>query len=848
MITVSGNSSKTRRFQEQLPPAYLAQNLDFNYSLSLYSPGSDLTFGLKSSDGTVRSQYRLRSGLVFDYLDRFITTYQSGENKFDFGLKKELIFNQGLEDYYSYQSFNGRLISTEDVFSGYATKPFDRFFINNSGSENVNFDLSINGFAPPTEYSNLIGIGSNIFSGRLTQSGYGSYPTQGVPYGLLGVSIAASDGSVRSFQASGSGGVHYIISGNNISNGQFVDIEFDTLFGRVSKTLIVSSGSSFIAGSPDSGIYLSLHGPSNLIKTKDYLEFEIDYYSNYDNDMVLELETSTSFANAVLSGTGAGYLNYSGLVRKSGLIYSSPYITGSANLLSLDNVNFNTQYSLHDTTINIAKAVTSRTTGAFFVGTNSFTITGVPIVGAYTGPYPPYIGTYLFSGLGDVVVTHDFIESDEGVHTFNEICNGYLNTGYSDYFHVEPIGAISPFAGGGVQLSSSSSALFPTGVGAGFISYTATGEGIVTKQIAVPSFFGEGTGSTYTSRVEIYGNGIGDVSFVGNAYEWNDSSVTVPFTPVPAEWAGVSCDLTSTTARGRLSNGTTGFYGTGAPLTAYETWGFPTGPSNIVIAPMMLEFYEDVALETIEGGYSSTGTVIPATFGFTGRVVGYVNYPGSTSPGPVFPAPNDSGLYAYAGNGTIATAGDSYYGRGCIFSSGGSDNGTDQFGLYVLKGVDTPFEVEYSIQSGGYFGIYTATCERAFIPLPVIKPAFLMDSVLSYGQVSLEFPDPVINRTESGLFYGYGYVPSSALQSKFNLHYSTAEGTYPVNGYKEEGWFTPTKFIRPTPYDYDAGFQKGYVKVSYTSADEESSDEVVLRVMAGGVTGSVNILTNQVAP
>ncbi len=85
MITVSGNTSKTRRFQQQLPPDYLGDNLDFNYSLSLYSPGKNLIFGLKSSDGTVRSQYTLKSGLVFDYQDRFITTYQSGENRFDYG-------------------------------------------------------------------------------------------------------------------------------------------------------------------------------------------------------------------------------------------------------------------------------------------------------------------------------------------------------------------------------------------------------------------------------------------------------------------------------------------------------------------------------------------------------------------------------------------------------------------------------------------------------------------------------------------------------------------------------------------------------------------------------------------
>jgi hypothetical protein len=850
MITVSGNTTKTRRFQQQLPPAYLGQNLDFNYSLSLYAPGSNVIFGLKSSDGTVRSQYTLKSGLVFDYQDRFITTYQSGENKFDYGLKKELIFNLGVEDYYSYQKFNDRLISSEDLYSDYISKPFDRFFIQNLGSENVNFDLSINGFSPPTEYSNLIGIGSNLFSGNLTQLGLNSYPLQSVPYGLLGVSLAASDGSVKSFQTSGSGGVHYIISGNNIFSNQSINVEFDTLFGRISKTIIATTGSSTIGGESDSGVYLSLYGPSNLVQTKSSLEFEIDYYSNYDNQMVLELESNTSFAISNLSGTGAGILNYSGNVRKSGLIYSAPNITGTADLSTVGNSIFNTQYSLEDTTINISAAAASRTTGVFFTGVNSFTITGVNIIGTYDGPYPPYID-YLFSGLGDAVVSHDYIESDEGVYYFNEMWNGFLNSGYSPYFYVEPPGATSPFAAGGIQVSAYNTTLFPTGVGQGMVTALKTGEGIVTRGVPITSFFGEGTGRTYTSRIEIYGSGTGDVSFVGNAYDWGAPVPIVPYLPVSDIWGnGAECTLDSTTARGRISNGITGFYGTGAPLNQYQTWGFPTGPSNIVIAPMLLEFYENLAVTDVVGGYSSSGTRIPMTFGFTGRTIGYINFPGVTMQGPVFPSPDDTGVYPYVGNGIIATNGNSYYGRGCIFSSGSTDNGSETFGLYVLKGTDTPFEVEYSIQSGGYFGTYAGTCDRAFIPLPVIYPATRevvgTEETIIYNSVSLEFPDPAINRTSSGLFYGYGYVPSGDIDSKFNLYYSEEEGIYNLS-YKQENWYIPTKFIRTEPYIYEAGFKKGYVKVDYTSADTDSSDEVTLRVKVGGKTGEVNILTNQFA-
>jgi hypothetical protein len=843
MITVSGNTSKTRRFQQQFPPAYLGENLDFNYSLSLYSPGKNLIFGLKSSDGTVRSQYTLKSGLVFDYQDRFITTYQSGENRFDYGLKKELIFNLGEEDYYSYQKFNGRLISSEDLYSGYTGKPFDRFFIQNLGSENVNFDLSINGFAPPTEYSNLIGIGENLFSGNLTQSGLSSYPSQSVPYGLLGVSIAASDGSVKSFQTSGSGGVHYIISGNNIFSNQSVNVEFDTLFGRISKTLIATTGTSTIGGESDSGVYLSLYGPSNLVQTNSSLEFEIDYYSNYDSQMILELETASSFATSNLSGTGAGILNYSGNVRGSGSIYSVPNITGVANLGG-GNAIFNTQYSLVDTTINISAAAASRTTGVFFTGVNSFTITGVNIIGLYDGPYPGY-ANYYFSGLADVIATHEYLESDEGIYNFNETCYGYLNSGYSPYFYIDK--SIN-FTNGGVQVSAYNAALLPTGIGAGKVIALKTGEGIVTREASIPWFFGEGTGRTYTSRVEIYGSGTGDVSFVGNAYDWSSAAVTLPFTPDPIEWEGANCDLTSTTAKGWISNGITGFYGTGAPLAEYQTWGFPTGPSNIVIAPMMLEYYENLAVDIVGGYSSSGGAVNPITFGFTGRVVGYINFPGVTMQGPVFPSPDDTGIYPYVGNGIIATNWNSYYGRGCIFSSGSSDNGSETFGLYVLKGTDTPFEVEYSIESGGYFGTYAGTCDRAFIPLPIISPAIRQvvgtEETITYNTVSLEFPDPAINRTSSGLFYGYGYVPSGDISSKFNLYYSENDEDYGIS-YKTEGWFSPTKFIRPTAYNYLAGFKKGYVKVDYTSADTDSSDEVTLSVKAGGKTGEVNILTNQ---
>lgn len=848
MITVSGNTSKTRRFQQQLPPDYLGDNLDFNYSLSLYSPGKNLIFGLKSSDGTVRSQYTLKSGLVFDYQDRFITTYQSGENRFDYGLKKELIFNLGTEDYYSYQKFNGRLISSEDLYSGYTGKPFDRFFIQNLGSENVNFDLSINGFAPPTEYSNLIGIGENLFSGNLIQSGLSGYPSQSVPYGLLGVSVAASDGSVKSFQASGSGGVHYIISGNNIFSNQSVNVEFDTLFGRISKTLIATTGTSTVAGIYDSGIYLSLYGPSNLVQTNSSLEFEIDYYSNYDNKMTLELETASSFATSNLSGTGAGILNYSGNVRGSGLIYSAPKITGTANLLDPENEPFNTQYNLVDTIISISKAAPSRTTQVYFTGVNSFIITGVLIDGLYNGPYPGYMG-YSFSGLGDVVATHDYIESEQGIHIFNERCYGYLNSGYSPYFYVDS--STTPFVNGGVKVDAYNPALFATGLGGGNVNVLKTGEGIVTRESPVASFFGEGTGRTYTSRIELYGSGTGDVSFVGNAYDWEPNGIGVPYGPVTDEWGyGAECNLTSTTARGWISNGITGFYGTGAPLEQYQTWGFPTGPSNIVIAPMMLEFYENLAVPNITGGYSPTsgGVVNPAVFGFTGRTVGYINFPGITMQGPVFSSPNDTGVYPYVGNGIIATNGNSYYGRGCIFSSGSSDDGSETFGLYVIKGTDTPFEVEYSIQSGGYFGTYAGTCDRAFIPLPVIYPATREvigeEETIIYNTISLEFPDPAINLTASGLFYGYGYVPSGNINSKFNLYYSETDGNYGTS-YKDYGWFSPTKFMNPTPYNYDAGFIKGYVKVDYTSTDTDSSDEVTLRVKAGGKTGEINILTNQ---
>ncbi len=1090
-MRIEPSTSKTRRFQEQLIPPYLNTELDFYYDLSLFSPSSDVEFGLKSSDGTIRSKYNLKSGLIYDYSGRFVGTYREGQTRLEFGLKSGLILSTGNSFFSTYEKINGRPIAFEDIYGGYEAKPFDRFYISNNGAAAFDFDLSIRGFSPPTLYSNLVNIGGNTYSGHLTQSGTDVYPSQKVPYGLFGLTVPSSVGTVTSFDSTGLGYVSYLIDGGDLTEGQAVSIEFDTFFGKTTQTVLVGAGSDgeTITIGTETGTSIHIHGPTNLLPANGEIIFGVDYYSNAANNVYVELSSSSSFASALLSGSGMGFLSYSGYVSKTGSIYSSAFITGVADLESTDNDTYNTEYLLADRYINISKRTTSRATGVWYTGENTFVYTGVPIIGVYDGPYVPFIGMS-FSGSGDVSVTYEFAETDEGVHTFNENWVGTLNTGYSPYFYIAASSVDLSSPANRMQYNSSNATLFPTGQGEGFISATETGRGIVTRIEAMGMFFGEGTGQVYTSRIELDGSGPGEVLFRGDAYNWVDYGTTEIFPPIPnmpailepeiagcvfrlelhngdnvptsiykdislsepateegdlvaawvdsvgdiamyqpeeserpyltfiggvpnlrftdgqclrgtKDWSFLTSALTvvnytplSDTSftvfeagsaergtwyrytdglaymgifrvarmdaiyseptvgdqvlsvwssniayqawkngtmvmdeggdfeaiepnitighttnvtdlgqhfnglvrsiyvhpelavresleemsdlmttysalsgpeclgaydlldmvegKGRLYDGSQYFDGTGLPVPQYQTWGYPTGPSQIHIPAMTLEVYETLPLVDVTGYRGSVGgSLTPEVTGFAGRALGYVTFSVGTVPGPVFPAPDDITLYPYNGdNQTLFTEGGVYYGRGVIISSGGADSPGGQQGIYI----DSPdMEVTYDIQVDDFRGQFVTTCSRAFLPVPVIYPARRVDfgfgEELSHDTIYLTFDDPEINKVEDATIEGHGFLPSTNLTLKYNMFYSTEEGTFDVDGYKEKAWIDGASYIRmvdgaPAPFPYPVGAQRAYIKVKSDSPDTDSFDELSLKVYTSQKTGEVVISTN----
>lgn len=835
-MRVEPNTSRTRRFQEQIIPDYLNTDLDFYYKADFLSTSEDFEFGLKSADGQKRSKFNFRSGLVYDYSGRLISTYR-GETSLEYGLQK-IVGN-----YLAYEKINSRPISLGDEFSDYENRPFDRFYVENSGTSPVEFNLDLRGFSPPTIYSPLTLIGGTTYSGNLTQSGWAENLSQGVKYGMFGLSVPAANGSVSSFDSSGSGILHYFISGNNLADGSSFPIEFDTFFGKVQRNVTVVGAGGDSQGS-ETGISLSLYGQSNLLAASQSLDFSVSYFSNSPNDIVVELSSSGSFSSPILSGFSRGFLDYSGEIIKSGLLYSSPFVTGIADLLAAENLSYNTQYTVYDQFINTRLRVAARTTGSFYTGVNTFSYTGIPMFGVYNGPYPQFIGLY-FSGLGDISINYDFQESDEGVHVFAESYVGFLNSGYSSQFAL---------ASSEARLSTdpifydNSKTIFPTGEAYGYIGKTVTGQGSVVKSVEFLSFFGEGTGRVLDGRISVNGSGTGNITYSGNAYKWrNYSPEETIFPPV---MNGAYCLMDAFEGDGVLSNGISSFKGTGLPSPLVQTWGYPTGPSKIIIQPQLLEIYQDINIPFVSGYMIGSGSlgIVPTGAPFSGRSVGYVSYNGGIFEGPVFPSPEDTGLYPYLGdNGGLRVVGDAFYGRGMIVSSGSVDDGSTQYGIFIRQEDSAP--AYFDLSSGNFRAVYETGVNEFAVPTEFIFPARYAgvtegDDFLVYDKVSLEFKNPDFEKVETGIISGRGFVPVSNLNLRYDLFYSENPDSFPSQSYKDNGWFTPTSFIRPTPYSYPDGAKTAYIRVKSDSDDLNTFDTLSLKVSAAGTTGEVLITTN----
>ena len=842
-MIVPANTSKERRIQEQVQTG--TDPLDFYYKLNLINPGPYVNFGLKSSDNTERAVYKLRSGLVYDYSGRLVSTYQSGANVFEYGLKS------GLTGFSSYQTINDRLISLDDFFTGYSAKPFDRFFVANSGANDLSFELNINGFIPDTKFSNLTSIGDNFYSGNFQQSN----ELATINYGLFDISIAEDRGSVYSFDQNGVGKINYVISGNNLLNGDIVDLGFNTYYGNVSKSLSVVSqgggGGTDVNGISETGIYINLYGDTNEIAANSSSEFELHYYSNLITNVLISLSGVTGTSLSYMSGIGPGLLDFSGYIRKSGVLYSSEFATGIADLNDAINLGFNSQYVKNIQYLDIEKKVAVRETGSFFTGPQTFEVTGVLLKGTYKGPYTPFIDK-IFSGYGNAYFNYEFTDSDQGIYEINQPLPGNLNPD------------ILPFWIDGIPYSDlyyfpDSSALTSPPTTPNNIQKIFTGEGIITKQINVGDILGYGFGDTANSKKKVAGVGTGNITYMGDSYDYHQTLLNDKFV--------AQVKSTHQSANGILTNGSLNFYGTGFSIDGQYSQidSYPTGPSKIIVDPCELIIVTDLNLPSVTMYSGSTGPQIPTLKEYTGFTTGYVQFQGGVFNGPVFKDPLDTGIYPYINSSEILSNGESYFGCGAIFMSGGSFDGVNQYGLYITSeyaGGD--MEVSYSLRSGVYHGEYKTFTKTAYFTGQNVNQAIYPkvigipvdgNETFTHDSVYLEFQNRIFYPKTTGLFQGYGKIPATNITEKFNLEYSetpfdSTDPTPTIIDYKEENYFYGDQYVKTgensilVPYEYPADYKKAYLRVSYITEDDESYDQAILKVAASGTTGTLTLFTN----
>lgn len=874
-MNIAGLQTRNRKFQRQIIPYYIGEKFDFSYDLSLFSPSNNVEFGLKSSDGTIISKYSLKSGFVYDYSGRIISTYRAGENKLTFGIKRDP-FTSG---FFSYQVFNDRPISFNDAFADYQSKPVEEFYIKNNTTTPFDFDLNIKGFVPPTLFSELVPIAANVYSGHMIQSGYNSYPFDRITYGIFGIEIAESQGKITSIGGSGSesgsktgsGKISYLVSGSSITNGNLVTLTFDTYFGKVQTGILVngSFGSQVINGNPETGTSISIYGPSNLLPAGGDLTFQIDYMSNKTNNLYIELDTDSAYALQKISGEAEGTLAYSGIISKNGLLYSEPFLRGTADLQSVANSVYNTNFSLADRYAVVSQRVSTRSLSTVYTGVNELTKKKLLMTGQYHGSFAP-LNNYYFECYGDAIFNHNFIGSENGVVSINENQSCFPVFDYTTgiFYVASTLAGLSNPSGSGTRIrySGNSFLAFPDDVGTARVSGLFTGQGVMTTTVPYGTFFGYGSAAVNSSRVELNGSGPGEVLYYGNALDWIGPDGYAPYAPVisnPGDAGrGAVCILDPVRGYGELSNGVQSFYGSGLPSPPLQTWGYPTGPSRIVVEPQTLAYRKFFSIPYITGYYvGSEGTARVTGFGFTGYAFAYVDFPGGTYPGPVFPEPGDTEMYPYEGNNeSIKVNGTSYFGRGIIYNSGVLDDGNSLFGMYITDDdnlvndsnlqADGNFKYNavFDITSGQYHANHNITVSQAYITLSTLYPA-RRDLNVNGGpgvageQAYIEFENPEIYKTESHTIHGAGFAQNYAISSRYDLFYSQNPDSFPVAGYKANGWYNATKFFR-TPYYYPSQFKQSYLKVKSLSTDPETFENLTLRAYTAGKTGEITITTN----
>ena len=816
-MILSGNSTGYRPILKQLPAPYM-EPLRFSFTLDGAGFGENVEFGLCKADNTPIISYNLKSGLVYDYSGRFAGTYQSGQNSFNYNY-----FNN-----FSWQKINERLISTQDPFSNYTGRPFEKFYMKNNSSSPVDFDLNIQGFSPPTIYSNLVTANLTTLSGYLTQSGLYSHPGQEILYQVFNVSVPAQYGAVNYFDTQQTGQIKYTISGGSYVPDDLIPVTFDTYWGEYTVDVLVSSSATGEAGNSETGLYLSLYGEENLVNFGGSLDFFIDYYSNIETPVKMELEFLGGQTVVNLSGTGQGFARYEGYITQEGTVYPVGPATGVADLFAAPNTGYNTQYDLIDQYLNISKENTA-TLDTPFIGTISYSFPNVEIYGDYVGPNPSLVGKYWFAD-GEVVINYQYTDADDGIVNFN---GDYDGTPYSDAATFE---VADTFSGPRLTLPNTPD-LFPTNAGRGHLTdEEKIGEGFVSLSVAT-GFFGSGGGRVSNISALVDVTATGKSYYKGNINDWvrwEDYPLTKPATPTNGG-ALVKC--------GGLYNLGTAIYDgaivqVSGELDPFEYhWGYGSGPSEIVLSSKDSYVRRTLFLPAVTG-FKNDGTI--AVTGFTGVATGFMTFPTKSVYGPVFPDPTTSSLAPFIdANGitgmTVSGTGVTYS-RSCIF--GELKYTFNSVGIVPLSLPDVTFTVKTPTFQGYYTTNLNSYNEEVFVKnlFPMANPYDNKSCINFLNKDVL----PIVPGT---VFEGKAKVNSTGIEGVFNLIDAVDEDSY-QNDYTALGWISGETLVRPITETFPAGSYGKYLRVDYTGTDDQSEAYAVLRASAGGKTGEIFITGN----
>lgn len=826
-MIVSGGQTLRRPFLKQLPASYM-EPLNFSFILEGNGFGENVSFGLCDDSNNSLINYNLRSGIVYDYSGRNAGTYQSGINKFEY-------FFTGN----SWQKINDRLVSLGDPYSNYSGNPFRKFYISNNSSSPIDFDLTINGFSPPTEFTQLGTSNLTTLSGFLNQSGLSANPGQEILYEVFNISVPSQYGTVNYFDQNGLGQISYTISGAIYSFNDSIPVTFDTYWGEFTYNLgITGNAGGGVIGGGEAGTYLNVYGVDNLVNYNGTLNFNLDYYSNVETPVSIELQVITGNTTAQLSGYATGTSSFAGNVVGSGYLQSMS-ATGIADLQAPINTGFNTQYDVLDRYLNITQSMVSQD---LFYFTGQYRHAGVfrddsllnyyLVTGYYAGPKTELIGGQ-YRTYNTIHVDHNFIPSDLGVYFFSgaaisdstissvsfdwraspsdpwveypndvglrpEITNG-LGTGYT----------VDPY----VQLIT----------GQGYMSFT--------KDISI---FGYGVGRVGNNSTFISATGItGSINYTGSPTNGINYSSYPYDKPVvfPTSLGGVLYQLYEESREGYVDYNGNIVPAIGVADPNSFTWGYASGPTTLTLDAKDGYTTRFLSYASITG-QNSTGGIVSR--GYTGTAVGFIlNGPVATIPGPTFSGTRNTSFFTFTGGYGLNPISGASYGRSEMRQ--GFSYSYDAVGMpgtypdVVYTIVDTNFRASVTLPLTGYQPIY----------LDILQPKGFTNK-----GTYINFLDGEMNYSNSGqIFSGYAEISASGVVGNFNLLEGLDETSNQIN-YIANGWISGNSLIRPMPEIFPDDSACRYLTVEYLNSNPSSLASAILRISGGSVLEEIYITGN----